>query len=259
MSCFRYLPGHPRQIRFDAKAGQFNINGTAPLGQSLRFIPLAWRIFSDDILNMGRKTWAELYFTDDKGAVCAVLFHGYLVENLYRLIEPLFYDDLTLADVVVKVQAEKKETTKDGKKATYYIAQFSYEAADPTEVAARRDFARDFPIWRAETYTGLAGIRQQVDFKTTSARDYAGFCATIEQYDSDRQAALYADVLGATRFTIIGVQKKAPFAVWQVELFDIPGLFEQSRKKYSTLLRHYAQRLARQAVIPQEGTLPIAA
>ena len=81
-----------------------------------------------------------------------------------------------------------------------------------------------------------------VDFKTTSARDYASFCATIEQYDYDRQAALYADVLGATRFTIIGVQKKAPFSVWQVELFDISGLFEQGRKKYSTLLRHYAQR-----------------
>jgi hypothetical protein len=83
-----------------------------------------------------------------------------------------------------------------------------------------------------------------VDFKTTSARDYAGFCATIEQYDYDRQAAFYADVLGATRFTIIGVQKKAPFAVWQVELFDIPGLFEQGRKKYSTLLRHYAAKVS---------------
>ena len=158
---FRYLPGHPRQIRFDAKAGQFNINGTTPLGQSLRFIPLAWRIFSDDILNMGRKTWAELYFTDEKGAVCAVLFHGYSVENLYRLIEPLFYDDLTLADVTVKVTAEKKQTTKDGKTATYYIAQFSYEAADAAEVAARRDFARDFAIWRAETYTGNADMRIQ--------------------------------------------------------------------------------------------------
>ena len=57
---FRYLPGHPRQVRFDAKAGQFNINGTVPLGSSISFIPLAWRIFQDDILNMGRKTWAEL-------------------------------------------------------------------------------------------------------------------------------------------------------------------------------------------------------
>ena len=156
---FRYLPGHPRQIRFDAKAGQFNIGGVTPLGSSLSFIPLAWRIFQDDILNMGRKLWAELFYADEKGAICAVLFHGYSVENLYRLIEPLFYDDLTLADVLVKVQASKKETTKDGKKATYYIAEFSYEPADAQQVAARRDFARDFPIWRAETYTGAADIR----------------------------------------------------------------------------------------------------
>ena len=161
VSRFRYLPGHPRQVRFDAKAGQFNISGTVPLGNSLSFIPLAWRVFQDDILNMGRKLWAELFFADDKGAICAVLFHGYSVENLYRLIEPLFYDDLTLADVVVKVTAEKKQTTKDGKTATYYIAQFSYEAADASEVAARRDFARDFPIWRAETYTGNADLRSQ--------------------------------------------------------------------------------------------------
>ena len=161
VSRFRYLPGHPRQVRFDAKAGQFNINGTVPLGNSLSFIPLAWRVFQDDILNMGRKLWAELFFADDKGAICAVLFHGYSVENLYRLIEPLFYDDLTLADVVVKITAEKKQTTKDGKTATYYIAQFSYEAADAAEVAARRDFSRDFAIWRAETYTGAADMRIQ--------------------------------------------------------------------------------------------------
>ena len=156
---FRYLPGHPRQVRFDAKAGQFNINGTVPLGSAISFIPLAWRIFQDDILNMGRKTWAELYFTDEKGAVCAVLFHGYSVENLYRLIEPLFYDDLTLADVVVTVTAAKKETTKEGKKATYFIAEFSYAAADPAEAQARKDFARDFALWRAETYTGLADVK----------------------------------------------------------------------------------------------------
>ncbi|WP_375416774.1 hypothetical protein [uncultured Hymenobacter sp.] len=166
---FRYLPGHPRQIRFDAKAGKFNIGGTTELGSSLSFIPLAWRVFQDDILNMGRKLWAELFYADEKGAVCAVLFHGYSVENLYRLIEPLFYDDLTLADVLVKVTAEKKQTTKEGKTATYYIAQFSYEAADPAEVAARRDFARDFPIWRAETHTGKADMRIQHAYAVPAA------------------------------------------------------------------------------------------
>ncbi|MCC3154578.1 hypothetical protein Q3A66_16305 [Hymenobacter sp. BT770] len=171
---FRYLPGHPRQVRFDAKAGQFNIGGTVPLGSSLSFIPLAWRVFQDDILNMGRKLWAELFFADDKGAVCAVLFHGYSVENLYRLIEPLFYDDLTLADVTVKVTAEKKQTTKDGKTATYYIAQFSYEAADAAQVAARRDYARDFPIWRAETYTGAADMRIQHGYTVPAEDDPQG-------------------------------------------------------------------------------------
>jgi hypothetical protein len=177
---FRYLPGHPRQVRFDAKAGQFNINGTTPLGSSLSFIPLAWRVFQDDILNMGRKLWAELFFADEKGAVCAVLFHGYSVENLYRLIEPLFYDDLTLADVVVKVTAEKKQTTKEGKTATYYIAQFSYEAADAAEVAARRDFARDFPIWRAETYTGAADLRIQHGYTVPTADEQPQELPTAE-------------------------------------------------------------------------------
>ena len=171
VSRFRYLPGHPRQVRFDAKAGQFNIGGTVPLGNSLSFIPLAWRIFQDDILNMGRKLWAELFYADEKGAICAVLFHGYSVENLYRLIEPLFYDDLTLADVTVKVTAEKKQTTKEGKTATYYIAQFSYEAADAAEVAARRDYACNLPIWRAETYTGAADMRIQHGYTVPAEGD----------------------------------------------------------------------------------------
>ena len=168
---FRYLPGHPRQIRFDAKAGQFNIGGVTQLGNSLSFIPLAWRIFQDDILNMGRKLWAELFYADDKGAICAVLFHGYSVENLYRLIEPLFYDELTLADVVVTVQATKKETTKEGKKATYYIAEFSYAPADPAEVQARQAFARDFPIWREETSTDTAELRISHGYRHPSAPD----------------------------------------------------------------------------------------
>ena len=170
-SRFRYLPGHPRQIRFDAKAGQFNIGGAMPLGNSLEFVPLAWRIFSDNILNMGRKTWAELFFVDAKGAVCAVLFHGYSVENLYRLIEPLFYDDLTLADVKVKIIAEKKQTIKDEKTATYYIAQFSYTPADPAEVQALREFAEDVPVWREETYTGLAEIKTSAGYTVPQAED----------------------------------------------------------------------------------------
>jgi hypothetical protein len=83
-----------------------------------------------------------------------------------------------------------------------------------------------------------------IDFKTTSAPDLTHFLATIEKYDYDRQAALYLDVLGATRFLIIGVQKKAPYQVWRVELTAMPGLIEQGRKKYAALLRHHARQVA---------------
>ena len=83
-----------------------------------------------------------------------------------------------------------------------------------------------------------------VDFKTTSAQDYAHFCGTIEQYDYDRQAALYSDLLGAARF-IIGVQKKSPFEVWQLEVTPAPGLIEQGRKKYERLLKAFVQQKAR--------------
>jgi len=91
-----------------------------------------------------------------------------------------------------------------------------------------------------------------IDFKTTSSPDLAHFLATIEKYDYDRQAALYLDVLGATRFLIIGVQKKAPHEVWRVELTTTPALIEQGRKKYAALLRHHARQAPRlpQAAAP---------
>ena len=98
-----------------------------------------------------------------------------------------------------------------------------------------------------------------IDFKTTSSPDLANFLTTIEKYDYDRQAALYLDVLGATRFLIIGVQKKAPHEVWRVELTATPHLIEQGRKKYSTLLRHHAQRRTAQAPISLPDALPLAA
>ena len=83
-----------------------------------------------------------------------------------------------------------------------------------------------------------------IDLKTTSSPDRDHFLTTIEKYDYDRQAALYLDVLGATRFLIIGVQKKDPHEVWRVELTAMPGLIEQGRKKYAALLRHHARQTA---------------
>lgn len=155
---FRYLEGRPRQYRFDAKEGVFNINGTEKLGSSLSFQPIAWRIFKDDILNMGTKNWAELFFIDENNCVSAVLFHGYSLDNIYRMIEPLFYDGLTLADVVVTATAEKKENTKITPKGVYYIAAFSYQIADKEATKVLKEFVADTTIYRQETLTDRAEI-----------------------------------------------------------------------------------------------------
>jgi hypothetical protein len=161
---FKYLPGHPRQIRADLKAGVFNVNGQEVLGKTLTFIPVGLRIFSDNILSMGRKVWAEVFFVDKSNVVCAVLFHGYSVENLQKLNASLFYDDLKLTDVELTVTPIKKQTEKpddSGKmqKAQYFIAEFSYKPADPAEVQARQEFAEDFDLYREETLTGMADMR----------------------------------------------------------------------------------------------------
>ncbi|WP_235998583.1 hypothetical protein [Hymenobacter sp. BT559] len=91
--------------------------------------------------------------------MCAVLFHGYSVENLQKLNASLFYDNLKLTDVELTVTPVKKQTEKDGKPATYFIAEFSYQPADPAEVQARQEFAEDFDLYREETLTGMADMR----------------------------------------------------------------------------------------------------
>ena len=156
---YKYLEGHPRQYRFDAKEGVFNINGTDKLGRTLTFQPIAWRIFTDAILGQGRKNWVELFFIDEKNCVASVLFHSYSVDNIFRLIEPLYYDDLTLADVVITAIAEKKENTKIQPKGIYYIAQFSYKMADVEQTKTLKSFATDRRIFRQETLTDVADIK----------------------------------------------------------------------------------------------------
>jgi len=152
ISKYKYLEGHPRNYRFDAKEGVFSINGTEKIGgpshgRSLTFQPIAWRIFTDSILNQPEKRWAELFFIDDKKCVSSMRFHGYSVDNIFRLIEPLYYDELTLANVVLTATAEKKENTKIQPKGVYYIAQFSYELAD-TDLTKQRIRSLTPPVSR---------------------------------------------------------------------------------------------------------------
>lgn len=160
----KYYEGRPKQYRFDAKEGIFNINGEEKLGRTFTFQPIAWRIFTDNILNMGKKNWAELFFIDEKNCVSAILFHGYSVDNLFRLIEPLYYDDLTLADVVITVDVDKKENVKIQPKGVYYIATFSYKTADKETTEFLKAYPQNNKIYRTETLTDIAQIKSAFMF-----------------------------------------------------------------------------------------------
>lgn len=110
----------------------------------------------------------------------------------------------------------------------------THEATGLT-VKVRPDLLIDSPQRRRRTL---------VDFKTTSCRDLAQFLTTVEAYDYDRQAALYADALGAHRVVLIAVQKKAlrgeEPAVWVHEL--TAEQMSSGRKKYQKLLRCAAEQ-----------------
>jgi hypothetical protein len=189
---YKYLEGHPRQYRFDAKEGVFNINGVEKLGRSLTFQPIAWRIFTDNILNMGTKNWAELFFIDDKNCVSAVLFHGYSVDNIFRLIEPLYYDDITLADVVITAVAEKKENNKVQPKGVYYIATFSYKLGDLAHTAQLKQYAQAVNLFRQETLTDIANIKTAYNYYNPFYSDQSA--AISDQLRSDVSALTSAQV-----------------------------------------------------------------
>ena len=191
-SRFRYLPGHPKQIRADLKAGVFNVNGEQVLGKTLSFIPVALRIFADNILSMGRKVWAELFFVDQSGAVCAVLFHGYSVENLQKLNASLFYDDLKLTDVVLTCTPQKKENKTVG--GSYFIVEFSYTPADPAEVQARQEFAQDFDLYREETLTGTEERRITQGYRVPASY-HAEQPAQLDPQEGGSHAAPAAEAL----------------------------------------------------------------
>ncbi len=159
ISRYRYLEGHPRNYRFDAKGGGFSINGRDKLGETLTFQPIAWRIFRDKILNQPENQWAELFFIDDKKCVSSILFHGYSVDNIFRLMEPLYYDGLTLANVMLTATAERKENTKIQPKGVYYIARFSYELADTDLTKQRQEYAQENNIFRQDTLSSPARFK----------------------------------------------------------------------------------------------------
>lgn len=129
---------------------------------------------------------------------------------------------------------------------TAELTHTAIHAATGVGVKVRPDLLVVSPAGRTRTL---------IDFKTTSCPDLPHFLASARQYDYDRQAAFYLDALHATRFLIIGVQKRTPHQIWVFDAAAAPDFIEQGRHKYTALLRRYARH---EHHTPQATPMPLA-
>ena len=158
-AAYRY--GHPRQYRFNASSGRINLNGDDNLtkaGEPFAFRPIAVRIFKDNLFERGKQTWAELFFLNEQNQVCAIMAHGYTVENLERLESDLFYDDLNITEVVLTLMPKEKVSKKEveGQNPKYFIGEWSYKPAEKELIAAQAAAVEGLKVFRADTFRDTA-------------------------------------------------------------------------------------------------------
>lgn len=147
---FKYMEGSPREYKADAKDGNFFLQ-SRNMGQTLEIQPIASRFFEEDLFNLGLRKWAELFWIDEKNVLCAILFHGFSAEALTEVASPLYYDDLKLSDVTLKISWEHITNEKTKPKSTYCIAKFEYEEADKERTKYLKTWAKTKRIFRTAT------------------------------------------------------------------------------------------------------------
>ena len=156
---YKYMPGMPREYRWNGKTGMFSIGANVEVGKTLKIHPIAWCFFNDDIFALGYKFWVEVYFIDDKNCVACVSFHGNSAQELQKIAEPLYYDEKGLNDVVIEIYSTEHENTKITPKAKYAIARFDkYTEADAERVKEMKAFVKAFPIYRASSWSSTRQV-----------------------------------------------------------------------------------------------------
>ena len=159
----KYLSGYRRSYRFDASRGRFNENGENVLtqkGETFSFVPIGYRKFTDDILGYGKKTWIEFFFLNESLQVCALMFHGYSVDEFMKSANRMFYDDVSPCDCLITATPnEKVSNNPEAKGSKYFIAQFSYKPLPKEDATKLEQATESLQIWRQDTTTGDAEIQ----------------------------------------------------------------------------------------------------
>lgn len=186
----KYLPGYPRSYRFDASRGTFNENGETVLtkkGEPFTFVPIAYRKFKDDIMGFGAKTWIEFFFLNESLQVCALMFHGYSVDEFMRLANRMFYDDVSPCDCLITATPnEKVSSNPEAKQQKYFIAQFSYKPIPKEEVLKLEQVTETLQLWRQDTTSGDAEVQLFQNWNPPHLSDNK----VIAEQDTEKEAVV---------------------------------------------------------------------
>ncbi len=189
----KYLAGFPRSYRFDASRGFVNVSGIQPISKKdepITIIPVAYRIFTADILSVKGKQWVEFFFLNESNHLCNILFHGYSVEGLLDSTKELYYDDVNLCGVALTIQPiEKtsKQQDENGKHPKYYIGKFTYQLLDEVARENLKAAVEGMPIWRADTLTEEVETQVSVNYNPPATKQVEA--ATTDTAETEGIAA----------------------------------------------------------------------
>ena len=216
-----YLVGNPRQYRFDAGKGIFNLNGEIPITKKLEpfsFTPIAFRLFRDSLFQKTGteekiKDWVEFFFVNESHQICVVSFHEYSVQSfMQHYADYLFYDSLTPCECVFTVTpiAKEKEIinpeTGKKEKANYTIASFrSVKAKKETIEAIRLISEMIRPIYRKDTFKELVKHTESQNFKLLETSNSENMRLLNEEKEQEERLKAF-DEIGISR---VGKVKKA--------------------------------------------------
>jgi hypothetical protein len=162
----KYLLGMPKQYRYNAQSGQFNIDGKEPVldekgrvATEFKLLPLSFRVFRDSLFGRDKmEEWAEMFFIDSLGCVSAIMLNNTNVQELKQHIKSLFYEGLSITDSILVLRPRKIE---NGDK-KWFICEMEHEDADAELIRAQRNYLESNHVYRADTlnssavYEGLA-------------------------------------------------------------------------------------------------------
>lgn len=155
----RYRAGFPKvyAVNLSGMGGTFGVLGADQLtkkGESFSLVPLAYNYFKGSLFGQPEKLWMEVFFVNELGWVCQLMFSAHNAENLINTFtDAEIYRDLQLGEFILNVRLDTRSINlPDGNRATYFVCGFQFEEITTDEKETWRSIFDSIaaPIYRSD-------------------------------------------------------------------------------------------------------------